>query len=164
MRSAALLGLLVMVSAAFAVKESLSEMQSRFDRETRGVPKAKLIAKLGDMQFEAARTAERAGDYSSIALIMEKYRDNVKAATDALKKEHADPERHSNGYRQLEMHVRKGIREVDEILIVVPEPYKPPVQLVRQDLISVDDELLRMLFPRRQDEGKAAPQPSGAQS
>lgn len=163
MRSAVLLGLVVMASAAFAVKDTLSEMQSRFDRETRGVPKAKLIEKLGDMQFEAARTAERAGNYSAMALIMEKYRDNVKAASDALKKEHADPERHSNGYRQLEMHVRKGIREVDEILLVAPEPYKPPLQLVRLDLISADDELLRMLFPRRRDEARAAPQSPGAQ-
>src|SRR2546421_1232569 len=51
----------------------------------------------------------------------------------------------SNGYRQLEMHVRKGIREVDETLLVSPEGYKPPLQIVRRDLISADEELLKQI-------------------
>jgi hypothetical protein len=33
--------------------------------------------------------------------------------------------------------------------LVSPEGYKPPLQIVRQDLIGMDDELLKMLFPRR---------------
>jgi hypothetical protein len=66
-----------------------------------------------------------------------------------LKKQHPDAERQSNGYRQLEIHVRKGIREVDETILVSPEDYKPPLQIVRQDLVGMDDELLKMLFPRR---------------
>ena len=129
--------------------ESLAELQARFDRETNGVHKAKLMQKLGEAQFEEARRAGKAGEYDSLGLTLEKYRDNVRTAVDALKKQHPDAEKQSNGYRQLEMHVRKGIREVDETIWVSPEGYKPPLQIVRQDLISMDDELLKMLFPRR---------------
>jgi len=32
---------------------------------------------------------------------------------------------------------------------VAPEPYKPPLEIVREDLITIDDELLKLLFPRR---------------
>jgi hypothetical protein len=129
--------------------QSLSDLQARFDRETSGVQKAKLTGKLGDAQFEEARRAGKAGDYNAVGLTLEKYRDNVRAALDALKKQHPDAEKQSNGYRQLHMHVRKGIREVDESLLVSPEGYKPPLQIVRQDLIAMEDEMLKMLFPRR---------------
>ncbi|HEV1994707.1 MAG TPA: hypothetical protein VGR03_10280 [Candidatus Acidoferrum sp.] len=143
--------------------ESLADLQARFDRETSGVQKAKLIGKLGDAQFEEARRAGKAGDYNTVGLTLEKYRDNVGAAIEALKKQHPDAEKQSNGYRQLEMHVRKSIREVDETLLVSPEAYKPPLQLVRQDLIGMDEELLKMLFPRRPLEQHAATPPAEKQ-
>ena len=136
--------------------ESLADLQARFDRETNGVRKAKLIEKLGDAQLEEARRAGKAGDYNAVGLTLEKYRDNVRAALDALKKQHPDAEKQSNGYRQLQMHVRKGIHEVDETLLVSPEDYKPPLQIVRQDLVGMDEELLKMLFPRRPVEHHAA--------
>jgi hypothetical protein len=137
--------------------QSLADLQTRFDRETSGVQKAKQVGKLGDAQFDDARRAGKEGDYNAVGLTLEKYRDNVRAAIDALKKQHPDAEKQSNGYRQLEMYVRKGIREVDDTLIVSPESYKPPLQIVRQDLIKMDEELLKMLFPRRPLEHPAVP-------
>jgi hypothetical protein len=146
----AVYGLLVfLVSAAPGAAQSLAGLQARFDRETSGVQKAKIMIKLGEAELEEARRAGKTGDYNAVGLTLEKYRDNVRSAVDALKKQHPDAERQSNGYRQLEIHVRKGIREIDETLLVSPEDYKPPLQIVRHDLIGMDDELLKMLFPRR---------------
>jgi hypothetical protein len=143
--------------------ESLADLQARFDRETNGVHKAKLIEKLGDAQLEEARRAGKAGDYNTVGLTLEKYRDNVRAAVEILKKQHPDAEKQSNGYRQLEMHVRKGIREVDETLLVSPEEYKPPLEIVRRDLIGIDEQLLKMLFPHRPAEQRAATPPAEKQ-
>jgi len=156
-RLAVLASSMVLAGSVLAVADRLAQLQEQFDRETRGVAKAKLLQKLGDAQFQAARDAQLVNDYSAMDLTLEKYRDNVRAASDALRKEKLDAERHSNGYRQLEMHVRKGIREVDEILLVVPEEYKPPMQIVRQDLTTMDDELLRLLFPRRPQQTPQTP-------
>ena len=158
-----LLALLVFTTSGVA--QSLADLQARFDRETSGVQKAKLMTKLGEAQFEEARRAGKAGEYDSLGLTLEKYRDNVRAAVDALKKQHPDAERQSNGYRQLEIHLRKAIREVDETILVSPEGYKPPLQIVRQDLIAMDDELLKCLFPRRpveKHEATPAAEKSGA--
>jgi len=157
----AVYGLLVFLAfAPPSVAQSLADLQARFDRETSGVQKAKLMTKLGEAQFEEARRAGKAGEYDSLGLTLEKYRDNVRAAVDALKKQHPDAERQSNGYRQLEMHLRKGIREVDETILVSPEGYKPPLQIVRQDLLGMDDELLKSLFPRRPVEKRETAPPS----
>ena len=146
----AVCGLLVFIAFLRpGATDSMASLQARFDRETNGVHKAKLIEKLGDAQLEEARHAGKAGDYNAVGLTLEKYRDNVRAAIDALKKQHPDAEKQSNGYRQLEIYVRKGIREVDDTLLVSPEGYQPPLEIVRRDLIGMDEELLKMLFPRR---------------
>ena len=140
---------IVLLAASLAAAQSVAELQKRFDNETSAVHKAKLLEKLGDAQFEEARRAEKTGDNNTVDSTLEKYRDNVHAALDALKKQHPDAEKHSNGYRQLEIHLRKGIREVEEATLAAPEPYKPPLQLVRADLVAMDEGMLRLLFPHR---------------
>lgn len=132
---------------AAEASEDLAELQAKFDSETNAVHKAKLMQKLGDAEFDEAGRAEQAGDYSKMGLLLEKYRDNVRAASDALLKANPDGERHPNGYKQLEMHLQKGLRQMDEFLLEAPDPYKPPLQLVRRDLLTMDDKLLRCLFP-----------------
>lgn len=151
-------GLALMISFLLspAVAESVQELQARFDHENNSIRKAKLLEKLGDAQFEEARRAGQAGDNNSVGLTLEKYRDNVRAALEALRKQHPDAEKHSNGYRQLEMHVKNGIREVEDSMLAAPPPYRPPLQIVRQDLIAMDEEMIRLLFPRRPSETKPA--------
>ena len=149
--------LLAALCGVGAVADKLSDLQARFDTETNGVHKAKMLQKLGDAEFEEATRAEKSGDYSAVDLILEKYRDNVRAASGALEKETPDGERHPNGYKQLEMHVQKGLRQVDEILLIAPPEFKPPLELVRQDLLTFDDKLLRALFPRRHEKKAPAP-------
>ena len=138
-----------------------SDLQNRFDHEVNSVRKAKLFEKLGDEQLAEIRRQSQAGDFNAVGQIMEKYRDNVRAASQALEKESPDGERHPNGYKQLEMHVQKGLREVDEILLISPPEFKPPLQLVRKDLLVLDDELLRFLFPRRHEKPPVAVTPPG---
>ena len=145
------LAALVWVGAAAA--DDSSQLQARFDRESNSVRKAKLLEKLGDAQLEETRSASRASDYARLGLVLEKYRDNARVAVNALKKEHPDAERHTGGYKQLQIHIHKAIRDVDEILVIVPEEYRPPIDIVRRDLAALDDELLNSLFPRR-PEGK----------
>lgn len=144
-----------------AGEDKLSELQSRFDSETNAVHKAKMLQKLGDAEFDEAGRAEQAGDYTTMGLIMEKYRDNVRAAAQALEKENPDAERHPNGYKQLEMHIQKGLRELDEFLLEAPEPFKPPLQLVRKDLLKADDMLLRYLFPAHHKSKQEPTPPTG---
>ena len=137
----------------------LADLQTRFDRETNAVRKAKMLEKLGEAQFEAVRQAEKSGDNSAVGLALERYRDNVRAALEALKKQHPNAEKQPNGYRQLEIQARKGIREIGESLLVAPQAFRPPLEIVREDLAAMDDELLKLLFPNRPLNQKAATPP-----
>ena len=134
-------------AATAPAQQPLDELQQRFDREGNAVHKAKLISKLGDAQFAALHAAETADDYSAVGIIMEKYRDNIRAAFTALQKEHPDASRNSSGYRELQIHTRRGIREVLDALHSAPDEFKPPLELVRKDLATMDDKMLDLLFP-----------------
>jgi hypothetical protein len=153
----------ISVGMVGAAPDDVNTLQARFDRETNSVHKAKLLEKLGDAQLELTRRASQANDFKTIGLVMEKYRDNARAAIEALKKDHRDAEHHTSGYKQLQIHVHKSLREVDETLVVAPEEYRPPLEVVRSDLANMDDELLELLFPRHPVEKKPARKSSGGQ-
>jgi hypothetical protein len=139
--------------------DKLAELQAHFDRESNPVRRAKLLEKLGDAQFEEARRAYKANDLVTVGVVFEKYRDDARVAFEGLKQKHPDAEHQFNGYRQLEIHVRRGIREVDEVLLRVPEEYQPPLHIVRKDLDGIDRELIRMLFRHPGDQPVPSPAP-----
>lgn len=158
--SGAVLGAAMVLVLGGWAADKLAEMQARFDRESNPVHRAKLLEKLGDAQFEKARRAYKANDLVTVGIVFEKYRDNARLAFEGLKHKRADAERDSNGYRQLEIHVRRGIREVDEVLLRIPEPYQPPLQLVRRDLDTIDRDLIGMLFRHPGDQPLPKPVPA----
>lgn len=156
------LSAILIFCVAGGAADKISELQARFDHETNPVHRAKMLEKLGDAQFAETRRAFKANDLVTVGVVLEKYRDNVRLALEGLRKKHADAERQPAGYRQLEIHVRRGIREVDEILLRVPEQYQPPLQIVRGDLDVMDRELIRMLFHYR--DGQTGPSTAPATS
>ncbi len=157
-----IVGAMVPAGTTHAATEDVNALQARFDRETNSVHKARLLEKLGDAQLELTRRASQTNDYKTIGFVMEKYRDNARAAVDALKKDHRDAEHHTNGFKQLQIHVHKALREVDEVLVVAPDEYRPPLEIVRRDLAAIDSELLDLLFPRHPNEKKPAAKSSAA--
>jgi len=156
-RTAVILGMMVAASGLILATDKIQELQARFDQEPDPVRKAKLLEKVGDAQFSAARKAGHAGDYSTVGLLMEQYRNNAQTAYAGLKKRQADAERHPEGYKQMQFHVDKALRELDQILVVAPAEYKPPLRLVRGDLAAINDHLMRLLFPRRPGESPVRP-------
>jgi hypothetical protein len=137
--------------------DKLSELQGHFDKETHAGSKIKALEKLGDAQFDTARKASAAGDFNTVGFTMEKYRDNVRACLELLKKQEPDADRHPGGYRQLELQARKGIREVEDALLTAPPEVRPPLEIVHKDMLDMDDELIRLLFPRRTPDPQRVP-------
>jgi hypothetical protein len=144
----------------FAAADKLKDLQDHFDSETHAGNKVKTLQKLGDAQFEAAGKASQTGDFVTVGETFEKYRNNVRNAFSLLQKQEPDADRHPGGYRQLELQVRRGIREVAETLLTAPEELRPPLEIVRKDLVDMDDELIRLLFPRRSKDPEKTP-PAG---
>jgi hypothetical protein len=144
---------------ALPAPDKLKELQEHFDRDNHAGSKIKDLQKLGAAEFDAATQASKSNDFVAVGLIFEKYRDNVRQTFELLRKQEPDADRHPGGYRQLELEVRQGIREVEDTLLVTPEELRPPLEIVRKDLIDTDDGLIRLLFPRRTKDPVKAPPP-----
>lgn len=147
-----LFSLVLLGARSSAQEENVASLQARFDKEPDSVQKAKILKRLGEAQFSEARRAEKKNDFQAVGLLMEKYRDNVREALKALKGQHTNAEKHSGGYRGLEIQTRKSLRELEDTLLIAPDVYRPPLRIVRKDLEDMDDEMLRLLFPRRPGE------------
>src|SRR3984885_11287544 len=147
-----------LVKSAPDKAKSTSDLQGRFDHESNSVHKAKLFEKLSDEQLAEVRRLAQASDYNTIGTIMEKYRDNARAAVDALKKEHPNADHQLNGYKQLQIHIRRAIRDLKETVLLAPDEFKPPLHIVEHDLSLLDDELLQSLFPSPQPQSGSSPE------
>jgi hypothetical protein len=137
---------------AAAARESLAVLQARFDRETDSVRKAKLLPKLGDAQFDQAKREGEAGNYDAVTKLFESYRDNAHTALEGLKKTQPNAERHPAGFKQLQMHVLKAERILHETILGAPDAARPPLEQIRRELDTMEEELIRLLFPRRPGE------------
>lgn len=156
MLAAVLAALLLNIAGSRAMAaspvETLEQLQQKFDKESDAVRKAKLMQKLGDAQFAKERDATKAGDFVTAGVVLEKYRDNVRASLELLKKKRPQAEKNPSGYKQLESETAEGLREVRDVILAMPEPLRPPMELVQKDLLEMNMELLKLLFPRRPGE------------
>ena len=103
----ALIIFLLLCSSLFAA-DKLKDLQEHFDRDPRAATKIKTLDKLGLAMFDSADKAEQAGDYATVGFIFEKYRDNVRAAFELLRKQEPDADRHGTSYRHLELQIRRA--------------------------------------------------------
>ncbi|HXN23504.1 MAG TPA: hypothetical protein VOA41_12255 [Candidatus Dormibacteraeota bacterium] len=135
------------------------DLQDQFVHESNPIRKAKLLQRLGDAQFLQAHREQARENYDGVVRIYETYRDNVRASLTGLRGARPDAERHSDGYRQLQIQLRKGLRDLEETILSTPEELRSRLQSLRTDLITCDEDLIKLLFPRRR---KPEPQKPGA--
>lgn len=127
----------------------VTDLQAQFDRESNPIRKAKLLQRLGDAEFQESHREEARENFEGVAKIFETYRDNVRSALTALKGTRPDAEKHSDGYRQLQIQLRRGLRDLQETILSTPQDLRPRLESLRADLIAADDDLIKLLFPRR---------------
>ncbi len=130
-------------------QDRVAELQAQFNQENEPVRKVKILAKLGDAQFDQVRKDTDDGKYSDALHTVQDYRDEVRTALAALKATGVDAERKPGGFKQLQIHVRKGLRELDETILALPEGQRESFEPIRSDLLNLEKELIDLLFPRQ---------------
>jgi hypothetical protein len=154
---AVLTAALLLAAPSLPVTEDLAKLQERFDKEKDGEKKVKIMEKLAEAQIARERAASDSNDFKTVGFTFEKYRDNLRAALEALKRKHPNAVKKPTGYKHLEILNQRALREVTDALLVAPEVYKPPLQIVQSDLKKMEDELLFLLFPDRPGEKPLPP-------
>ncbi len=125
------------------------------------VRRAKNLPRAGDAQFERMRKELDAGNYPQALHILQEYCDEVRSTALALKASGVDAERHPGGFKQLQIHVRKSVRELGHIILSLPEEQREGFDTVRKDLVNMEKRLIEMLFPRAPGKNAEKDKPKG---
>lgn len=144
------LGLLLGAPAqSTRVQQNIAKDKLKYEHADNPVERAKASSKLGHEEYVAARQAIDAGKMDDAFQLLKSYRDQATSAHEALVKTGVDPEKHSNGFRQLQISVRERVRELKELADRVPFQQREPFIALQKELDELDQKLILELFPRQ---------------
>ena len=142
---------LAIVTACLVAQEyhTTEQWRAKFDHEADPVRKAKLLLPLGESEFKDAESA-LANDKAAEALdILKKYLDEAQSCEKALEEKFPDAEKHSNGYKQLQISLRGSLRRLDAMIVGLNEDDRKPFVEIRGQLDEIDRHLIHILFPKQ---------------
>jgi hypothetical protein len=142
-------GAALLSAPAFPIQDNLAKLETRFAQERDPVRKARAFPDLGEARINLFRQHLRVDDVSAALKILEAYRDDAQTAFEGLKKSGIDAEKHSNGFRQLQIHLRRSLRQLTDLIMTVPYDARESFETIRKELDQMDRQLLTLLFPRR---------------
>jgi hypothetical protein len=138
-------------SSAIAV-DKLAELRARFASEPDAVHKAKLLPPLADAEFHAMQDFVAAGKLNDAAPLANEMADEAEAVLKALDARGKDPEKHPEGYKQVEISVRASVRRIENVLVELSADDQAAFLAVKSRLDAVEHKVLRELFPHRPQE------------
>jgi hypothetical protein len=135
-------------------QDGAAAARPKFAAQGSPVDRARAFPKYGDVLVRELRKVVTAGDFVRAEEILTEYRDLARQLHANLRAAVPDPEKRSNGFKQLQIHVRKTTRDAAETLAAVPVDLRPPFQFLRDELDRLDRALIEDLFPRRPERDK----------
>jgi len=134
--------------AAAPGDNDLASLRTQFQQQTDPVKRAKLFPKLGNALLAEMRKQETAQQFDRVLPLLVEYRDSAASAASALSSAGRDAEKHSAGFRELEMHLRQAVHHVNDIVYGMPLDDREPLRGPQHDIEELDNRLIKVLFPR----------------
>ena len=159
--SCAILSSLLAAPACIAntQQDRLPEFKEKFERETDPVRKAKALSSLGDVQVLEFVHAAAADNFDAAFALLIEYRNEVRTTFDLLKASGNDAERKPEGFKQLQIHLRKSLWEMERIMPRITPDRHATFDDIRNELGRIHTELIHMLFPREPGSKKSNENP-----
>lgn len=141
--------LLLLALGTAGAQSHLDESRSRFQRESDPVRKARALPPLGEEELALVRQHTKEANFVEALKVLNEYRDAVQTAFAALKASGINAEKKPSGFKELEIHLRKILRQLGDIITSMPFSEREPFDRVRKQLEATDKHLVDLLFPRQ---------------
>ncbi len=140
-----------MIHAPIAAQEfrTTAQLRARFAHETDGVHKAKALQPLGDSEFKDIEIALAEDKIPEALDILKLYVDEAQMCAKALEAKTSDPEKHPNGFKQLQISLRESLRRLDAAIVGLSADDRKPFVEIRGQLDEMDRHLIQQLFPKQ---------------
>lgn len=149
----------IFLAIAAPAQEKLAQYREKYEHDTDPVRKAKDFQQLGDAQMAEFALAAAKDRYDDALKTLSDYREEAHICFDGLNAAVSDAEKHPEGFRQLQIHLRKGLWEMERTIPAIPESRRTEFRTIHDDLTELQTKLIRLLFPR--DSGNPKDKPRG---
>ncbi len=148
--------LFVVVSASLALADDPTRLRQELQQTTDAVERAKLTAKLGDELLKQMAIEYKAREYEAGDQVLLEYMTSVRSAYNGLKASGRNARKKPAGFKQLEIHLRKSVRVIEDLSKQVPFEQREPLRQAAEEVGNIRSGLLEDLM-----KGKGnAPPPS----
>ncbi len=143
--------LLLFALPARATADELERLQGRLKVAADAGERAKITVKIGEELLDRLTKAYKNGNSEKAAEWLTAYRGAIQTAGKGLLESRRQEPRQLKGFKDLEIHLRKGIRHLREIEHLVPLDEEEVVETLRSEMDSLRQELLRALMEGKQE-------------
>ena len=136
----------------------MEDLRQRFAQESDPVRRAKKMPQLGEAEFREIQKDVASEQFADALALLRQYRGEVQSCLHGLDATGVNAEKHSSGFRQLQISLRESLRRLDTMIpLISPEAQSEFVE-TRKALNELNRRLIEELFPRpKQPPGKAPP-------
>jgi hypothetical protein len=126
--------------------ERLSKERQRLQREDDPVGRTKTQIRVADILISLISGAVNSSDFDRMQSHLEEYVAAIQDAHDTMMKSGRDAQKRSGGFKDLEIALRRHMRQLEDIGGALTFEQREPVEKARDRAAEIRDVLLRALF------------------
>ena len=127
--------------------KDLQKERAKLEKESDPVDRAKIGIKISEILLEDVGEAVREGDFTAMEQQLSAYAETIENAHQALVDSGRDAVKKPSGFKELEIALRKHVRQFDEFARMLNLQKRVPVEKVKDLAAGIRDKLLKALFP-----------------
>lgn len=140
---------LILVWAPLAVSQQLAELRRQFELQEGAVRRAQFFSKkLGPAEVLAIADLYHSGSLEAANSRAGAYVEQVAILSQELMRAVPDPERHSGGFKQLEIHLRQATSKFRDVAASLPFSERDELNKQIDRLERLRSDIFSRLFPR----------------
>ncbi len=146
--------LFVLVTAGLGVADDPARLRQQLQQTTDAVERAKLTAKLGNELLKQMAVEYKAKEYETGDQVLQEYLTSIRSAYRGLQASGRNARRKPAGFKELEIHLRKSGRVIEDLSKQVPYDQREPLRQAVDEVATIRSGLLEALM-----QGKGNPPP-----
>jgi hypothetical protein len=129
-----------------AATDQIERWRARLTREEDAAERAKITVQLGEELLREAGRMYRDGAYTDGDLLLAQYLKAIRRAFDDLRESGRDARRKPKGFKDLEIHLRRSQRTLDDMLRTLPFDNRTAAEETKKQAEEIRVELLGQLM------------------
>jgi hypothetical protein len=128
------------------ISAQLTQEREKLKRQTNPVDRTKTQIKISEFLLTLVGDAISAGDYERMQSLLDEYTDVVQDAHQTMVKTGRDAHSKPGGFKDLEIALRRQLRQLDDLGGSLSFDERDPVSKARGDVANIRDALLKALL------------------